>query len=524
MSAIRRLLAGGIIPPRLARFLIALLAITMLLIPLTATATHTMAVYSYGETTGLEKYAGGWDVKAEVGGIYVDYTVDEIKQRLGVSSLPGEDQLGKVCRRLLTEDDEHLFSESAFPGGGVFEWQVDVDPYPLWLWPDLDITISNVRHVNWRGEKIPLEQPAETLKVVSGDHVYYYDLHLFAIDLEIRSVADAELMEHWEERVWEALWYTDYHHYEWAHETAATIDCHTEDGAPCRGLPFKGSVFVRFYVKPSLYRIKVANETFLYDADAPVFVAVMTCWVAEDPVAYSPTPEPEEEGWVQVATAYIRNYPNEGQALNMYVPGTLTTIKHREWSKVSPDEAAALPSEVWIAVPAELQCGMYAMKSWTEGPVEFEWWWVYNKMAENSYDNVMPVDVAVRLTIMVEVLTIHNFVLYVSPHAPELEIQEDYIDYAERPHQQFWEDFLESLRRPEVLVSIALLGIAIIILLLMAFGGSIKLMIPLIVILFILFLWLGAAPIPWIGALAPPSHGHKRKIKVGVVRTGSAVA
>ncbi|OQX85676.1 MAG: hypothetical protein B6D63_01710 [Candidatus Latescibacteria bacterium 4484_7] len=354
-----------------------------------------MQMYSYPMT----EYAAGWEVVSGIYGIQVSS-----------SGIPSE-----VRSKVWTAADAKDFTEGTIPGFGV--WQgVDVDGQAYALCPDINIVVDQTpKHVDESGERIPDDQPVKTFEKRIGDHYYVYDLHLFQFGIDISTTADVD-GPYW--AFGQSFWY---------HEIGSRFGENLMySNLP--GLPWEGSVFISFSIRPWIYHYDLINKTItidgetyhlLYDEDEPVIAAVMLVEVVKaSPRTVTDTQQLELQGYDFKASYGVPNYPPEGTDLNMYLPDTLTEYSDQDPNTLTPDQVARLKSSIVFSIPLKMIVGAYVATTWY-----------------GAYKAIEPVNVGIHITVRVEVLTVHNFVLHTSPTAEEVEQQMEYMNYtpAEQP-------------------------------------------------------------------------------------------
>jgi len=378
-------------------FLTILLGIILFTVPITSMQMRLMGMQMYSPP--MREYSAGWEVVSGIYGI-----------KLTQADLPSD-----VKGKLWKSGDK--FTEGT---AGLGVWAgVDVDGQPYALCPDITIQVDQAPiHVDKGGDKTPDDRPIETITKRIGDRYYVYDLHLFQLGIDVHTVADVD-GPYW-------AWGQSY----WYHEIGSRFGEKLKD-SDLPGLPWEGSIYVRFSIKPWIYHYELINETItvdgetyylLYDENEPVIAAVMLVEVFEiDTYTYTDVEQLIEKGYKFKADYGIESYPSEKSDLNMYLPKDLSSYSGSENpAQLSPSEVKRLKTDIVFEIPLKMLVGAYVATNWY-----------------GAYKEIIPVDPGIHITVHVEVLTVHNFVLETSPTAEEVQTQQEIVNYTQAP-QPFW--------------------------------------------------------------------------------------
>ena len=362
-----------------------ILGLLLFTVPLATTQMRLMSLRtSPYYSMALEEYSG-WEVWCRIAGI----------------QLTGGEVPSEIKGKVWTSEDK--FTEG-FAGAGRWD-QVDVDGYVYGLLPDISIQIDQTPlHVNWRGEKIPLDQPVETITRKIGNETFIYDLHLFRLRINVWTEADIYGPE------WDALGQSY-----WKHEISSKGDFGEKllDPVTGYGIPWEGIIWLEFFVKPKLYRSDLINDTFVYDPDNPIWAAILGVEVAEEPEIGQKTPEPDK--YVKKYAWAVESWPSKGSDLNMFIRiGEKSYSGAESWKILAPEDTKYLASRVYFTVGGKIRVGAYVVKKTWYG----------------AYKEIEPIDPYISMEVEVAVLTVHHFWLLTSPNPDLAEIQQDIIEYS----------------------------------------------------------------------------------------------
>jgi hypothetical protein len=296
-------------------------------------------------------------------------------------------------------------------------WKVDIDD-PYAKVPTIMVQTSDIRHVDFTGQSIPLTEPAKERTVTRNNHTYYLDYHIYMFDVTIRTIADKKLL------------YTTGECSGWSHETSWTHIY--DDGTDLYLIPpisvpekqgeqFSGGVYVKFAISP---------WNGVPAVGGPVNSTIMGAWSGiMNSYVFTKEQGAVANQWGQLqdssggAHSFVRGGLDNGAQVPMFADdGTYGSQSNRvDWDNdVTPTTRPQ--STVILYLPVQEAAGAYLTQNWVGGVTD-----------------LTPCDVYVKYTLRVDVLTTHDFALQVAENPPTLAPPTDYTPWT----KSFWESIAD---------------------------------------------------------------------------------
>jgi hypothetical protein len=293
-----------------------------------------------------------------------------------------------------------IYSEqSDFTSGelyGVY-WKVELDE-PDYGVPDIQVMMGDIQHVDFMGQPIPSDEPADTITVTRGNRSYYLDYHIYSYTVTIRTIADTEVVGVGD--VWGCA--TIHHETSFPH----TYKSIGETWGTEVGEKFDGGVYVKFIIDPwkgYTYRDPPPTDNpdeEWYELDN-CWAGVMNTYVLAKQVGqienkHGETP-PDEDG-----DLFVKGALAAGNQVPMLIDDGIfgTPAPQVDWDPtIQPD--TRIESSVVQFLPVEMFPGADA---------HFNFW--------KCMDGIRPCDVYVMYTLRVDVLTTHGFLLHTAQEPP----------------------------------------------------------------------------------------------------------
>jgi len=312
-------------------------------------------------------------------------------------------------------------SQFTFPREvGASHWKFDVDNYTYGV-PTIEVSLSNIRHIDLSGNVIPVTTPAGSVTFTRGNETWYLDQHIYSYYVTIRTIADVV---------------SNGSHYGtplFCHETLWPWEGYAQGVGVNRfnfiGQKFQGGAYVKFVIDPwtGVSSHTPPNSSYVLDHCWAGIMETSVLEKEQGPVDNEyPAPGGDRQPLDSAAKMYIAGGTERGYPLNMFEDdgtfGNLAPVV--PWDPtVTPD--IRIKSTVVQYLPIQLGAGAYA----TTDPYFF-------------VDGLYPCDVAVMYTVRVDVLQAHEFVLNTNPNPPEKpDWPSDYFGWA----QSFWTGVLAGL-------------------------------------------------------------------------------
>ncbi len=334
-------------------------------------------------------------------------------------------------------------------------WRVDCDD-PAAQIPTVEVQTSDIRHVDFAGNVIPLSQSAVTRPPVTrGGHTYTFDYHVYMFDVSIRTIADRQVIG--------KIGMSGYSIY--SHETMYADNGQREwpfgpeTVAGKAGKPFGGGVYVKFAINP--WRGPAYDPaTYVNATIEDAWSGIMNAYVVKKDMGQvanqwsqtsSVTQSNSDDGKTVLlhpsngADARVVGGLDEGAQIPMFADdGSYGTQSQKtNWdTDVTPD--TRIPSTNILYLPVQEEAGAYITRDFWGGVTQ-----------------VTPIDVYIKYTVRVDVLTTHDFVLQTGEAVPTLAPPKDYYTYTESWWDQFWRNLGVLFSGNNVLLLIIILAIVL---------------------------------------------------------------
>jgi len=284
-------------------------------------------------------------------------------------------------------------------------WKVDEDA-SNYGFPTIMVQTSDLDHVDFSGQEIPDTETAKVTKtVVRNNHTYLLDYHIYMFDMTIRTIADRIQVQGGSfltTPVWE-------HETSWGVQSEGTLGTTWTEGKV--GKQFVGGIYVKFVISPWRGGTLVSTpENYTING---AWAGVMNSYVFQkdggqvaNQWGESPTPSLE-------APMFQRGGLDNGAQVPMFADDGQygTPTPKADWDlSATPDTRIA--SNVVLYLPTQLQAGAYLTRDWA-----------------GAVNGLTPIDVFIKYTVRVDVLTTHDFILQTAVNPPELETPTDFFSW-----------------------------------------------------------------------------------------------
>lgn len=308
-------------------------------------------------------------------------------------------------------------------------WKFDVDN-PNFGVPTMEVTVSDIEHVDFSGTQIPSDQPAHTFpSVTRGNNTYLMDEHIYMFTVTIRSVAD--VVHTGDIGIGLTVPY-------FQHETSWG-KCYSSgsgnSGGTEYGKPFDGGAYIAFVIDP--WRGPVSDNSVSAPANYTIvnaWAGVMNAYVlskkqGQVPNQYKDSNNPDNNNGLPTPSAdaepQIKGAIEPGFPVPMFLDDDVFSTSAPKVtfdSQVNPD--IRIQSTVALYLPIYIFPGAALYHDWL-----------------GNVQAIYPADQYIMYNVRVDVLQTHNFTLQTAVNPPTPQAPSDYYGWA----QDWWTSFLHGL-------------------------------------------------------------------------------